>query len=179
MKYTIIIDTSQNEMLDKIYDVLKLSPQTIYRLETQLKHCTGCFQCWIRHIGECVINDQVRDISRSVVNSDKFVMISPILFGSYSVLMKRFFDRFIPNVLPFIKFSEHGPVHTRRYHNFPEMIVIGYIDKPKKKNVDTFRHLVESNARNLGLSKPIVEICSSEEEIRNTLLRLGVNYEKK
>lgn len=174
MKYTVIIDTDNNEELVRLFDELKVNSQPVHRLESQMQYCQGCFRCWIDHVGECVIDDQVRDISENIVNSEKFIMISPILFGSYSVSMKRFLDRFIPNVLPFFKVSNRRVIHFRRYRNFPDMIAIGYVKQRNQMQENTFRHLVGSNAKNLGLNTPEVEICYSVEEIRKMLFRIGV-----
>jgi len=35
-----------------------------------LTFCMGCFGCWIKKPGECVINDRMAQINRSVMNSE-------------------------------------------------------------------------------------------------------------
>lgn len=178
MRYTVIIDTDNNEELVKLFDELKVNAHPVFQLESQLQYCRGCFRCWVDHVGECVIDDQIRVISKNIVNSEKFIMISPILFGSYSVSMKRLLDRFIPNVLPFFKILNRRVIHCRRYRNFPDMIAIGYVKQKNQLQEKTFRQFVGSNAKNLGLNTPEVEICYSVEEIRRTLFRIGVGHGK-
>ena len=33
--------------------------------DLDVRPCTGCFGCWVRHPGECVIDDDARDIAAS------------------------------------------------------------------------------------------------------------------
>jgi multimeric flavodoxin WrbA len=46
--------------------------------------CRGCFGCWIRTPGVCVIADSGRDIARRAVRSDILVYLTPVTFGGYS-----------------------------------------------------------------------------------------------
>lgn len=95
----------------------------------ELAYCMGCFGCWIKKPGECVINDRISQINRSYIDSDAVFYLSPIIFGQFSCNMKNVLDRWIPNVLPFFGKRKNGStMHPPRYEQYPIHIMIGYGD---------------------------------------------------
>ena len=95
----------------------------------ELGFCMGCFGCWIKTPGECVIKDSMADINRDFNNSDVTVYLAPVVFGQYSANMKNAIDRWIPNILPFfIARPDGSTMHPARYDRNPQIILIGYGD---------------------------------------------------
>lgn len=92
-----------------------------------LAFCMGCFGCWVKKPGECVMNDLMPEINRNFVNSDVVIYISPIIFGQFSANIKNAVDRWIPNILPFFEKRPDGStMHPSRYKKYPRVIIIGY-----------------------------------------------------
>lgn len=92
-----------------------------------LAYCMGCFGCWVKSPGECVIGDDISHINRAVMGSDAAVYLCPIVFGQYSANIKNAIDRWLPNVLPFfIKRKDGSTTHPPRYESYPKVIMIGY-----------------------------------------------------
>ncbi len=56
--------------------------------------CYGCGGCTGKHYGKCVNRDDGDWIYGKVLRGDALVVVSPILFGGYSVRMKRVIDKF-------------------------------------------------------------------------------------
>ena len=48
----------------------------------ELGYCRGCFGCWIRTPGECVIRDAMEDINRRTAAADTVVYLVPVVFGA-------------------------------------------------------------------------------------------------
>ena len=95
--------------------------------EKDITYCTGCFGCWIKKPGECVIRDGMEDINRNFINSDAVIYLTPIVFGQFSANIKNTLDRRLPNVLPFFKKKKDGStMHPPRYAENPAQIIIGY-----------------------------------------------------
>lgn len=123
-----------NEAFDRLYALVSnhleqrgfsVSHKAIGRAE--LAFCKGCFGCWVKTPGECVISDKMGQINRGYINSDVVVYLSPIVFGQYSANLKNVIDRWIPNVLPFfITRPDGSTMHPPRYEQYPCQIVIGY-----------------------------------------------------
>ncbi len=92
-----------------------------------LAFCMGCFGCWIKSPGECVIGDDISRINRAVIGSDAAVYLCPIVFGQYSANIKSAIDRWLPNMLPFFLTRKDGStMHPPRYESYPKQIMIGY-----------------------------------------------------
>lgn len=100
------------------------------RLEPgELSFCKGCFGCWVKTPGECVIRDSMADINRISMQSDVVLYLAPVVFGQFSANIKSALDRWIPNILPFFTVRANGDtIHPARYETNPRMVMIGYGD---------------------------------------------------
>ena len=49
--------------------------------EIKIADCMGCFGCWIKTSGECVIDDAEREIAKKLAYADLRVYVTPIVFG--------------------------------------------------------------------------------------------------
>lgn len=93
----------------------------------ELHFCVGCYGCWTKKPGECVISDSMAQINRTFNSSDVVVYLSPIVFGQYSPNIKNAIDRWLPNVLPLFVGKPDGTTgHPPRYPSAPKQVVIGY-----------------------------------------------------
>lgn len=91
-----------------------------------LAFCMGCFGCWVKKPGECVIPDMMDQINRAFVSSDAVLYVSPIVFGQFSANIKNALDRWLPNMLPFFLTRPDGStMHPVRYKTNPSVAIIG------------------------------------------------------
>jgi len=87
--------------------------------EMDIKYCTGCFGCWVKTPGECVVADESHDVCRAVINSDFVLFASPVIMGFYSALLKKVTDKLIPLVHPYIVVDQGEAHHRARYDRHP------------------------------------------------------------
>lgn len=88
--------------------------------------CTGCFGCWVKKPGECVIADGIAQINRNCMNSDVVFYLCPIVFGQFSANIKTVIERWLPNMLPFFQTRSDGStMHPPRYRQYPQQIFLG------------------------------------------------------
>lgn len=93
----------------------------------EITFCRGCFGCWIKTPGECIMKDKIVEINKAFVNSSVTFYLSPVMFGQFSANMKNVIDRSLPNVLPyFVKGPDGSTTHPMRYENNPAIYIIGY-----------------------------------------------------
>jgi multimeric flavodoxin WrbA len=126
--------------------------------------CIGCFGCWVKTPGICIIKDDAPEITRTIVRSDLAVYLTPITFGGYSSLIKRQLDRSIGMMRP--EFSNvAGETHHRvRYANYPRILGLGMMEKPDAEMEDTFKFMIRRNALNMFAKEArtvIVHDCDS------------------
>jgi len=75
---------------------------TVFELrEMDIKYCIGCFGCWVKTPGECIVPDESRDVRRAAIHSDLVLWASPVIMGFYSALLKKVTDKFLPLLHPY------------------------------------------------------------------------------
>ena len=113
-----------------------------------LDYCMGCFGCWIKKPGECVIPDTMADINRDYIQSDVVACLCPVVFGQFSANIKNALDRWIPNVLPFFgKRPDGSTTHPGRYESYPKQIMIGYADDATDEDIQLFHDITRKHRR--------------------------------
>lgn len=116
----------------------------------ELAYCMGCFGCWIKKPGECVINDAMTEINRNTMTSDVAVYLCPVVFGQFSANMKNAIDRWISNILPFFEIRPDGStMHPPRYESYPCVVMIGYGDDLSKEDARLFTDITKKHRRNV------------------------------
>lgn len=139
-----------------------------------LHSCMGCFGCWIRKPGECVIGDEMAEIDRCYMNSDTVVFLSPVVFGQFSANIKNVMDRTLPNMLPFFyRRSDGSTMHPPRYEKFPELFIIGYGERLDREEVQLFRDVTEKHRYDVRVA--VYQGGDDAETIRSLLGALDVN----
>jgi hypothetical protein len=115
-----------------------------------IKPCRGCFSCWVKTPGVCIIRDDEEAVLRNLATSELTVWLTPITFGGYSPELKKALDRAIPILLPFFK-KVHGEIHhPQRYALTRRLLAIGILPGQDDESEWVFRHLVGRNAINLA-----------------------------
>lgn len=117
-----------------------------------LAFCMGCFGCWVKKPGECVIDDMMSHINHSYNNSDVVIYLNPIIFGQFSANIKNSLDRWIPNILPFFEIRADGStMHPPRYNTYPKQIIIGYGQNLSKEDLQLFGNITTKHRQNLDV----------------------------
>lgn len=165
---------------EKLHGILLEKGHDIKNIEigkNDLKDCIGCFSCWVKTPGECILRDSMSEINRRYINSDLVIYFTPIIFGGYSSNIKRVLDRRIPNILPFFQNVNGETHHQLRYEKYPEQVTIGYSNDITEEEKSTFIDLVRANEVNSHRANLEVSIVSSEENVdellNNLILKIG------
>lgn len=135
-------------------------------IKEHIKPCIGCFGCWVKSPGECLIKgDLTSQTTPAFSQSDYVIIVSSIHYGSYSATMKRVIDRSIPNLLPFFRKYKNETHHKIRYRKLANQIIIAYGENLTSSEKQTFINLTKANATNFGIDAPTVYFCDSSEDI--------------
>lgn len=149
MKALILTDSDyKTTVYDSLYtQVIRILEQKGYSVTEReagksLNACIGCFGCWVKTPGECVIQDTMAEINRLYVNSDVVVFLSPVVFGQQSANMKNVFDRLLPRLLPFfIRKADGSTGHPFRYNKDPKQFIIGYGSNLEDADIQLFKNI--------------------------------------
>lgn len=157
MKATIITDKDYqtetfqklNKLVDTFFHDQGFETELISIGRIDLASCKGCFGCWIKKPGECVMNDMMAQINQKFVNSDEVVYLSPVIFGQFSANIKNAIDRWLPNILPFFETRPDGStMHPSRYDASPRVLMIGYGDELSAEDRQLFIDITKKHRGN-------------------------------
>ncbi len=82
----------------------------------EINHCLGCFSCWNKTPGQCVIADDMHDLIEKYADSDLIIWSFPLYYFGMPSKMKAFLDRMLPINLPTLTVNENGTSgHVSRY----------------------------------------------------------------
>ncbi len=161
------------ERTEKVAKQAGCEVRTVVLNGDETKPCVGCFSCWVKTPGLCIItNDSVTGVSRELMNADAVVILSKLTYGGFSIDVKAFLDRFIPNISPFFEIY-HGEMHHKvRYERFPYWIAMGYGESTEEER-ETFRELAERNALNMRPPNHFCLTPQNTDDCANALRELG------
>lgn len=161
------LDCFQTSCTD--YDFINLS-------ELKISTCVGCFGCWTKTPGKCVIRDDAVRVYPRIAASDHILYISRIRYGGYDTIMKTLLERSIPVQQAFIRLLQGETHHVQRKVVAKKAVVIGYGDiLPEEQKI--FSRLVERNAKNMNFEN--YRIIFAEEKEVERIAEIEVNQWKK
>ena len=133
------------------------------------RYCIGCFGCWLKTPGKCIIKDGFEDMGQRLSQVSEFILISKATFGSYSSAVKNVLDRSISYVLPFFEIRNGEMHHGERYHNDLTISALFYGDMSEEEK-RTANKLVKANAVNLNAALGKVHFVEGMENAREVLV---------
>lgn len=117
----------------------------------RIANCTGCFGCWLRTPGICVIDDDCRPIAREIARADRLVFLTPVVFGGYHPDLKAVLERSIGIFTPFFRVFR-GEMHhpLRAKGKAYEFIGVGIQESDDEEAAASFHQRVWRNALNFN-----------------------------
>ena len=111
--------------------------EEVFLIEKDIKHCRGCFTCWSKTPGKCVINDDMAGLVDLFLESDYVGLATPVYGMLMTGLLKNFTDRFLPLSMPHIEKNDDGSFyHEGRVKRFPRQFFIANAGFPGEHNFD-------------------------------------------
>lgn len=173
-----------NTVSDYVADFLRINQhetEVMVLRDLNIESCRGCFACWLKTPGECIIHDQAYDLPKKVIGSDVVFLLTPVTFGMYSSTLKKALDRYpCPLLLPFFKDVNGEIHHAPRYSKYPKLVAIGVLRNPDEENEKTFSTIVNRNSINLHTTATASFVYSGDnsnlikEKVATTLSKAGI-----
>ena len=137
----------------------------------KIANCTGCFGCWTRTPGRCVIRDDATRIYPLIARSRRLLYVTRVRYGGYDVPMKTLLERCIPVQQPFIRIVDGETHHVQRTVVPKEAVILAYGTRDAEERA-LFRRLTARNARNMNFAAWRVVFCDEtavESQLRKEL----------
>lgn len=156
----------------EIIQALPRASKVLSKEINNIKGCLGCFNCWTKTPGRCIIEDSYTEMPKYILENRTFVIITKIKYGCYTSYVKNVIDRSIGILLPFFQTVNGELHHLPRYDNAAlKFVVIGYGQDITTNEEQTFKELIKGNAINLCVpsyeAHVIKDISEAKEIIEN------------
>lgn len=158
---------------DKWHEIADRYPDcTVIYDNGTIRPCVGCFGCWNKDPGKCVIRDGYDNMGYLIHHADEVIVISRYTYGGFSGFVKNVFDRSLAYVLPHIELVDGQSHHKKRYEEEKPYTYIFYgsnITDEDKDNAIRYVNAVSVNMRTYVKDVQFVE--TDEEENEKTLIK--------
>jgi len=108
--------------------------ETLYLRDYKIKHCLGCFSCWVKTPGRCVQKDDMTEhLFDRYLQADLVVFATPLYHYHMNARLKMFIERTLPMVSP--TFTDRGERtgHPLRVKP-PKVAVVSVCGFPEPEN---------------------------------------------
>ena len=130
--------------------------------QLKIANCVGCFGCWTKTPGRCVIRDDAVKVYPLIARSEAVLYVSRIRYGGYDTVMKTMLERAIPVQQAFIRILDGETHHVQRSVAPKQAVILAYGD-PDEEEREIFRQLIARNARNMCFETFRVEFCREDQ----------------
>lgn len=111
-----------DQYLLSLSDQLKNQKHNVQILDLRnmiIGYCMGCFDCWVKTPGLCIVKDDSHRVCEESINSDLVIFASPLIMGFTSALLKKANDKLIPLILYHVELVGNEYHHWARYDKYP------------------------------------------------------------
>lgn len=115
-------DSALEEYLSDLCAAIERSGHQVKRLdlrEMDIRYCLGCFNCWVKTPGRCIVADDSYAVCRAAINAGLVLFASPVSMGFISAELKKTMDKMIPLIHPYMEIDQGEIHHRKRYRHYP------------------------------------------------------------
>ncbi len=116
----------------------------------KISNCIGCFGCWTKTPGKCVIRDDAVTVYPQIAASRRRLYVSRVKYGSYDTTMKTLLERAVPVQQAFIRLLNGETHHVQRTVVAKQTTIVGY-DVDSEEEQEIFEQLIDRNAKTCDL----------------------------
>ena len=128
----------------------KAEVENVFLVKKKIQPCRGCFTCWIKTPGKCVIKDDMAELIQKFCESDIVVFATPVYIDNVTGIMKNFMDRLVAGADPHFEKDEGGEcVHIGKLEKPAKLVVISNCGFPEQNHFQVLELLFRRIARNM------------------------------
>ena len=101
--------------IDGLSDKREIVREDITIRDKNISTCLGCFGCWNKTPGVCVVRDDMKDVLNKILWADLVIWSFGLYYFNVPGKMKMLIDRLLPLSLPFMMSETESGGHPSRY----------------------------------------------------------------
>ena len=106
----------------------------------KINPCLGCLQCWIKNDGECIIQDDVKELYKLYEEADLIIFAFPLYAYGVPGILKNFMDRGVMRQYPYFEKGISEIRHPRREKNNKAFVVFSICGFPGSDQFNSVKH---------------------------------------
>lgn len=162
-----------HDLSEKDFEALDLKQDTdiIVSDNGTIKKCVGCFGCWIKTPGVCVLRDEYQDMGENLAACDELIIISQCVYGSDSPFIRTVWNRSISYFLPYFVTKNGESHHKARYNKKIAYSAYFYGENITAREKETAKSLVHANAINFYAYVNYLSFSEHFQDIKKELAK--------
>ncbi len=119
--------------------------------DKEIHHCRGCFSCWLKTPGRCILNDDMKSILNEAEGADVLVLASPLYIDTISSMLKVFLERLLVKGDPHFSKTVNGESRhwQKPEEKTPRLVMISNCGFPERSHFQALSLWVQRVALNM------------------------------
>ncbi len=113
-----LLEKENSELIETIQNYYDEPLNAIAFRGHSINKCIGCWNCWVKTPGRCVMRGHMADSYFNYVNSATVILLMDTAQGFVNHRAKAFIDRTIPHYHPYIEIVDGECHHVARYERY-------------------------------------------------------------